>query len=166
MSLTSTFTIVILLIILFSTLILGTYFLIENKKRNQQNATNPKKDIQIINSENSLTLNLDNYLEPIEIKFLHAIMLPINRDGLRVDQINELFNLSELNESNQRQRRHHFIKNLNLKLYMITGSKESIIRTSNRADKRIKYYTLELKNVDKIKNLANILLNTNSSSQA
>lgn len=108
--------------------------------------------------ENSLTLKPQNILDPLEEKLLMAIILPINSEGLSVDQLNELLNLSELKESNQRQRRHIIIKELNLKLYLITGLRESIIRTSKRSDKRIKYYTIDLKNVNMIKKLADILL--------
>jgi hypothetical protein len=52
-----------------------------------------------------------------------------------------VLNLSKLSKENQRQRRHIILKELNLKLFLITGIRETIIRVSSDKDKRVKSYT-------------------------
>ncbi|MCX6194261.1 MAG: hypothetical protein NTX34_07245 [Cytophagales bacterium] len=65
-----------------------------------------------------------------------------------VSDINELLNLNKLSKENQRQRRHIIFKELNLKLFLVLGVRESIVRVSSEMDKRIKYYTLDQKSLD------------------
>ena len=55
-------------------------------------------------------------------------------------RFNEILNLNKLSKENQRQRRHIVIKEINLKLYLITGAREAIIRVSSETDRRVKYY--------------------------
>ena len=56
--------------------------------------------------------------------------------------LNNLTNLTNLSPENQRQRRHLFLKELNLKLFLIFNIRESIIRYDDENDKRIKIYKL------------------------
>jgi hypothetical protein len=158
MNISSTYTLIMILIISISTSVLIIHYLIETRKHSSMESSSGNKSANIERSKEELTLKTENILDPLEEKLLLAIILPKNRKGLSVDQFNELLNLTELTTTNQRQRRHIIVKELNLKLYLITGLRESIIRTSIDTDKRVKYYTLEFQNVNKIKKLTDILL--------
>ncbi len=99
----------------------------------------------------------DQYiLDPHESKLLRAILDSPNNTGLDVKQINELLHLTKLSKENQRQRRHIVFKELNLKLYLISGVRETITRVPSESDKRIKYYSFiaEVPEFETIKKLA------------
>jgi hypothetical protein len=158
MNISSTYTLIMILIISLSTSVLIIHYLIDIRKHSRLESSRGHKNVYDEKNKEGLTLKPENILDPLEEKLLFAIILPKNRKGLSVDQFNELLNLTDLTTSNQRQRRHIIVKELNLKLYLITGLRESIIRSSIDTDKRVKYYTLEFQNVEKIKKIADILL--------
>lgn len=84
---------------------------------------------------------LNNCFDILEVRFLTKILLdPLNK--VDVQTLNSLANLTLLSAENQRQRRHLFLKELNLKLFLLYGLRESIIRVDDINDKRIKNYTL------------------------
>ncbi|MEY4293053.1 MAG: hypothetical protein RIQ61_1451 [Bacteroidota bacterium] len=81
-------------------------------------------------------------LDPHELKLLAALVDQSNSQSFLVSELNELFKLEKLSKENQRQRRHIILKELNLKLFLVTGIRECIIRVPSETDKRIKFYTL------------------------
>jgi len=83
----------------------------------------------------------NRYFDDLEIRLLKAIIQQDN-EGLGIAHLNSLMNLTKLSEENQRQRRHLFLKELNLKLYLIYGIREGITRIESVSDKRIKMYVL------------------------
>jgi hypothetical protein len=83
------------------------------------------------------------YFDPIESKILIEIIDKSPSGGIMVNELNNFLNLNNLSSENQRQRRHIILKELNLKLYLITGLREVITRKSSISDKRIKYYIIE-----------------------
>lgn len=83
----------------------------------------------------------NRYFDDLEIRLLQAIIQQ-DINGLGVAHLNTLMNLTKLSEENQRQRRHLFLKELNLKLYLIYGVREGITRIESVSDKRIKMYVL------------------------
>jgi hypothetical protein len=77
----------------------------------------------------------------LEVRFLHKLL---EHEGNEVDvkTLNLITNLTGLTAENQRQRRHLFLKELNLKLFLIFGTRESIVRLDSLEDKRVKKYVL------------------------
>jgi DNA-binding transcriptional MerR regulator len=86
----------------------------------------------------------NRYFDELEVRLLKAI---INQEeiGLDIISLNSLLNLKKLSEENQRQRRHLFIKELNLKLFLLFGIREGINRVEFDTDKRKKLYVLDTK---------------------
>ena len=83
-----------------------------------------------------------NYcFDTLEVRFLHKLL---EHEGNEVDvkTLNLITNLTGLTAENQRQRRHLFLKELNLKLFLIFGTRESIVRLDSLEDKRVKKYVL------------------------
>jgi len=76
-----------------------------------------------------------------EVSFLNKLL---EQDGNEVDVkiVNSIINLTNLSSENQRKRRHLFLKELNLKLFLIFGIRESIVRLDSQEDKRVKKYVL------------------------
>lgn len=100
-----------------------------------------------------------NGLDELEKRFLSTL---IENENLRIDvsDLNRLLRLEKMTRENQRQRRHIFLKELNIKLSLHLQIRESIQRTSSELDGRVKLYTLNQKiNVDLVKNLLNDPLN-------
>jgi hypothetical protein len=85
-----------------------------------------------------------NFFDTLEERVLSKI-LETSNNGLHVKSLNELINLTNLSAENQRQRRHLFLKELNLKLFLMFGVRESIIRLDDSEDKRVKIYKLSEK---------------------
>jgi hypothetical protein len=85
--------------------------------------------------------NQDHCFDILEVRVLTRIIDP-NEPKLDVKSLNNLTNLTNLSPENQRQRRHLFLKELNLKLFLIFNIRESIIRYDDENDKRIKIYKL------------------------
>ena len=77
----------------------------------------------------------------LEVRFLHKLL---EHEGNEVDvkTLNLITNLTGLSAENQRQRRHLFLKELNLKLFLIFGIRESVVRLDSQEDKRVKKYVL------------------------
>jgi len=69
--------------------------------------------------------------------------------------LNSITNLTNLSAENQRQRRHLFLKELNIKLFLIFGIRESIVRLDSLEDKRVKNYVLS-EEIDKEKLMVSI----------
>lgn len=86
----------------------------------------------------------NRYFDDLEIRLLQAI-LDQDSNGLGIANLNSLLNLTKLSEENQRQRRHLFLKELNLKLFLIFGVREGITRIESETDKRVKLYVLNEK---------------------
>jgi hypothetical protein len=84
---------------------------------------------------------LKPYFDTIEIRFLKRI-LQNDEKQLSVIEANEILRIEKLSKENQRQRRHLFLKDLNVKLKMIFKIPECIERISTEADRRSKYYCL------------------------
>lgn len=132
------------------------YMLIKAKKTNEKEASY-KVNNTVFRQKYKLKSTSDQYiLDPHEAKLLRAILNTPNNTGLDVKQINELLHLTKLSKENQRQRRHIVFKELNLKLYLISGVRETITRVPSETDKRIKYYSFidEVPEFDTIKKLA------------
>jgi hypothetical protein len=101
------------------------------KKRDEKFRISETKFINIISRLNLFELE----------KRVLAVLL--ESDEISVDEFNQLIKLSSYSKQNQRQRRHLFIKELNLKLSLINGSKENILRLDSEIDKRSKLYSLD-----------------------
>lgn len=97
----------------------------------------------------------NRYFDELEIRLLKAI-LTSEEKGLDISNLNTLLNLKKLSEENQRQRRHLFIKELNLKLFLIFGIREGITRVEFESDKRMKKYALDEKfDIVQLENIIN-----------
>jgi DNA-binding transcriptional MerR regulator len=164
--------IILVLVFLLSML---SYYLIENKTRNYKhtpkivlagfgliigiNATFlrvsflktftkfPK--IKLIDNNSSVSQSLavdksNRYFDELEIRLLKTIISQ-GENGLDIAQLNTLLNLKKLSDENQRQRRHIILKELNLKLFLLFGIREGIIRIEIDLDKRRKSYVLNKK---------------------
>jgi hypothetical protein len=81
------------------------------------------------------------YFDTLELRFLKRI-LQNDQKQLSVNEANEILRIEKLSKENQRQRRHLFLKDLNVKLKMIFKIPECIERLSNENDRRSKYYCL------------------------
>lgn len=92
----------------------------------------------------NLNLNkqdMNHCFDILEVRFLHKLL---ESEGIEVDVkiLNSITNLNQLSAENQRQRRHLFLKELNLKLFLIFGIRESILRLDSMEDRRVKKYVL------------------------
>lgn len=81
------------------------------------------------------------YLDTLEIRFVKRILSQEDK-LLSVNEANEILRIERLSKENQRQRRHIFLKELNLKLKMIYQIPECIERKSTDLDRRSKFYCL------------------------
>jgi hypothetical protein len=154
MQLTGILFLVMLLILLICLTVI--YRLIQTKRTEEKEASYRVNNTEF-RQKYKLKRTSDQYiLDPHEAKLLRAILNTPNNTGLDVKQINELLHLSKLSKENQRQRRHIVFKELNLKLYLISGVRETITRVPSESDRRIKYYSFidEVPEFDTIKKLA------------
>jgi len=95
--------------------------------------------------------------DTLEVRLLIKMIDP-SEPLLDVRSLNELINLTNLSSENQRQRRHLFLKELNLKLFLMFGVREAIIRIDDENDKRVKIYRFDDKiSVDMIKQALNLI---------
>jgi hypothetical protein len=99
-------------------------------------------------------LDMNHCFDTLEIRFLHKL-LQEDEFGVNVKTLNTITNLTHLTDENQRQRRHLFLKELNLKLFLIFGIRESIVRLDSLVDKRVKNYILS-NQIDKEKLMVSI----------
>ena len=90
---------------------------------------------------NSFLINDDFCLDPLEIKFLYFVVKNENK-CLTTDDVNNLIFSNKMTVPNLRQRRHILIKELNIKLFMISNIRESIVRVASEVDKRRIIYCL------------------------
>ena len=97
---------------------------------------------------------MNHCFDTLEVRFLHKL-LEQEGNELDVKILNSITNLTNLSAENQRQRRHLFLKELNLKLFLIFGVRESIIRLDSLEDKRVKNYVLS-EEIDKEKLMVSI----------
>ena len=88
-----------------------------------------------------ITQEINHRFNILEIRFLHKL-LELDGNEVDVKTLNSITNLNQLSAENQRQRRHLFLKELNLKLFLIFGIRESIVRLDLMEDKRVKKYVL------------------------
>ena len=107
----------------------------------------PKLNLIDKNTSVSQTLTVkknNRYFDELEVRLLKAITSQ-EENGLDIARLNALLNLKKLSEENQRQRRHLFLKELNLKLFLLFGIREGITRVEFDSDKRMKRYVLDEK---------------------
>jgi hypothetical protein len=109
-----------------------------------------------INHEIQIEIPADSQqcFDILELRFINGI-LESEGEGLTVSRLNAIINLTNLSAENQRQRRHLFLKELNLKLYLIYGIRETVIRLDSEQDKRIKNYVFSEK-LDSVKLMADL----------
>jgi hypothetical protein len=81
------------------------------------------------------------YFDTLEIRFLNRIIMN-KEEPISVNDTNEILRIERLSKENQRQRRHLFLKDLNIKLKMIYKVPECIERKPTEMDRRSKYYSL------------------------
>ena len=106
-------------------------------------------NIKLIDNNSSVSQSLavdksNRYFDELEIRLLKTIISQ-GENGLDIAQLNALLNLNKLSDENQRQRRHIILKELNLKLFLLFGIREGIIRIEIDLDKRRKSYVLNKK---------------------
>jgi DNA-binding transcriptional MerR regulator len=105
----------------------------------------------------TVTIKKNNrYFDELEVRLLKAIIDPAE-NGIDIPNLNALLNLKKLSEENQRQRRHLFLKELNLKLFLLFGIREGITRVEFDSDKRMKRYILDEKfDITQLENLLTV----------
>lgn len=81
------------------------------------------------------------HFDTLEFRFLKRL-IDSEENGVSVIETNEILRIEKLSKENQRQRRHLFLKELNLKLKIIFNVKESIERQPTELDRRSKFYQL------------------------
>lgn len=91
--------------------------------------------------ENQLHGSSVNGFDEFEKRFLLAL---IKSNTLRIDvsDLNKLLRLEKLSRENQRQRRHIFLKELNIKLSLHLNVRDAIQRESSDLDGRVKLYAI------------------------
>ena len=94
---------------------------------------------ELISSINTSKNGLTVYFDVIELRFLIKLIEDDNQ-YLTVNETNEILRIEKLSKENQRQRRHLFLKELNMKLKMIFNINECIERESTEYDRRAKSY--------------------------
>jgi len=117
----------------------------------------PTKQLYVEEFRSNVKLDkqdMNHCFDTLEVRFLHKLL---EQDGNEVDVkiLNSITNLTNLSAENQRQRRHLFLKELNLKLFLIFGIRESIVRLDSMEDKRVKNYVLS-EEIDKEKLMVSI----------
>jgi hypothetical protein len=107
------------------------------------------------NAPNLKHPNQHNFFDPHEIKLINAVILNAYSEGISITELNDILNLSKLSSENQRLRRHIILKELNLKLFLLTGIRESISRIPSHTDKRLKFYSFdpEISDIDFIRKI-------------
>ncbi len=107
----------------------------------KQYQPSPLANYHVNDSRKPDTQILLPYFDTLEIRFLKRI-LSNEEELLSVHEANEILRIERLSKENQRQRRHIFLKDLNVKLKMIFKIPECIERKSTELDRRSKYYSL------------------------
>ncbi len=91
--------------------------------------------------QSGLESRISTYFDVLEVRFIKRLLESEN-DELSVGETNEILRIEKLSKENQRQRRHLFLKELNMKLKMIFNVNECIERQSTELDRRSKMYSL------------------------
>jgi hypothetical protein len=79
-----------------------------------------------------------------ELLFLNKLIhLKVDGNGVSIDFLNSLIDPEKINLLNNRITRHSFLSDLNLKLFLIYGIKEAIIRKGSVEDRRKKSYFID-----------------------
>ncbi len=125
---------------ILSSCFLAIYLLLKIRDPRIQRSSNYKLFNKSIRNELKLSAS-QHMLDPHELKLIEFLSKQATNNEVTVSDLNEVLNLSKLSKENQRQRRHIILKELNLKLFLITGIRETIIRVSSDKDKRVKSYT-------------------------
>jgi hypothetical protein len=86
-------------------------------------------------------------LDDLEIRFLNSITAAKD-NRIFVEDLNQLLKLVKLTTENQRQRRHVFLKELNIKLSLHFNDRECIVRIPSELDARKKMYAIN-ENIDR-----------------
>ncbi len=131
-------------------LVLGITVGLNVKKLKQIHLTSnsPKENDPNTNEEyNPENHALKPYFDTLEYRFLIRL-IETEENGLYVKEANEILRIEKLSKENQRQRRHLFLKDLNVKLKMIFNVNECIERQSSEMDRRSKYYCIH-QNINK-----------------
>jgi len=123
------------------------------KKLVPESPTNPPY-FQEHRPQNIDNADIKHCFDTLENRFLNKL-LQQEELGVNVKTLNSIANLTQLSDENQRQRRHLFLKELNLKLFLIFGIRESIVRLDSSVDKRVKNYILS-DQIDKEKLMVSI----------
>ncbi len=129
------------------------------KKRKDASASpsNELPDSNLADTNNhEKPTNISVYFDILEIRFIKRL-LENEHIILTVAETNEILRIEKLSKENQRQRRHLFLKDLNMKLKMIFNINECVERESTEFDRRAKIYCLSPK-IDKT-SLLNLINN-------
>jgi hypothetical protein len=79
-----------------------------------------------------------------ELQFINQLInLKKDGNGVSIDFLNAIIDPEKINLMNNRLTRHGFLNDLNLKLFLIYGIKEAIIRKGTIEDRRKKSYFLD-----------------------
>jgi hypothetical protein len=96
--------------------------------------TNRISENQKINKSGNLRL------DELEIRFIKNIL---EDNSIGVSELNKILRIEKLSKENQRQRRHIFVKELNIKLSLSCKLRESIVRVPSETDARSKFYRFD-----------------------
>lgn len=122
------------------------------KEKNTLGLQDRKPTIRI--SENQKINKSGNLrLDELEIRFIKNIL---EDNSIGVNELNKTLRIEKLSKENQRQRRHIFVKELNIKLSLSCKLRESIIRVPSETDARAKFYRFD-KRISKEHIFENIL---------
>ena len=149
-------TFVLLSLILLSCM-LAIYLLIKTRPQDQKNTYYRVNDVSLKDRIKMKTAASNLILDPYESKIIIALLNDSNA-SIDVRELNEILNLTKLSKENQRQRRHIVLKELNLKLFLILGTRETITRISSESDRRVKYYTL-IPEITDLKSIQDLVYN-------
>jgi hypothetical protein len=113
------------------------------RTRKNQSTSNPVAEMPIHETNKAMPENhgLAIHFDTLEIRFLKRL-IDSEEKALSVAETNEILRIEKLSKENQRQRRHLFLKDMNVKLKMIFNVNESIERQSTEQDRRSKFYSL------------------------
>ncbi len=99
-----------------------------------------KKSINRLSENQKFNKSGNLRLDELEIRFIKFIL---EDDSIGVDALNKTLRIEKLSKENQRQRRHLFVKELNIKLSLSSKLRESIIRVPSELDARAKFYRFD-----------------------
>jgi uncharacterized membrane protein len=109
------------------------------------------QDKRISNNKSAKFSN--NGLDEFEKRFLSTLIENEN-SKIDVSDLNRILRLEKMTKENQRQRRHIFLKELNIKLRMHFNNREIIQRIPSEIDGRVKIYTFNQNtNLELVENL-------------